>query len=297
MWKSYLKEYTNFLKLEKGLSKNSVAAYIADVEKLMQFAEIKGEMSNPKQVKPADIDEFLAFLYDLGLAANSQARILSGIRGFFNYFVKERLIDSNPAELIEMPSLSRKLPEVLSLEEIDAMIATIDLSLDEGHRNVAILETLYGCGLRVTELTELRLSMYYPEEGFIRVIGKGNKERLVPMGSVAIRCINLYILNNRKQVPVKKGSEDFIFLNRRGAKLTRVMIFYIIKNAANAAGIKKTISPHSFRHSFATHLVENGADLRAVQEMLGHSSITTTEIYTHLSRKFLKSVVDKYHPR
>ncbi len=297
MWKSYLKEYTNFLKLEKGLSKNSVAAYIADIEKLMQFAEIKGEMSNPKQVKPADIDEFLAFLYDLGLAANSQARILSGIRGFFNYFVKERLIDSNPAELIEMPSLSRKLPEVLSLEEIDAMIATIDLSLDEGHRNVAILETLYGCGLRVTELTELRLSMYYPEEGFIRVIGKGNKERLVPMGSVAIRCINLYILNNRKQVPVKKGSEDFIFLNRRGAKLTRVMIFYIIKNAANAAGIKKTISPHSFRHSFATHLVENGADLRAVQEMLGHSSITTTEIYTHLSRKFLKSVVDKYHPR
>lgn len=297
MWKSYLKEYTNFLKLEKGLSKNSVAAYIADVEKLMQFAEIKGDLTNPKLVKPADIDEFLAFLYDLGLAANSQARILSGIRGFFNYFVKERMIDSNPAELIEMPSLSRKLPEVLSLEEIDAMIATIDLSLDEGHRNVAILETLYGCGLRVTELTELRLSMYYPEEGFIRVIGKGNKERLVPMGSVAIKCINLYILNNRKLVPVKKGNEDFIFLNRRGAKLTRVMIFYIIKNAALAAGVRKVISPHSFRHSFATHLVENGADLRAVQEMLGHSSITTTEIYTHLSRKFLKAVVDKYHPR
>ncbi|MDP2423982.1 MAG: site-specific tyrosine recombinase XerD [Bacteroidales bacterium] len=296
-WESYIKGFRAYLQLERSLSANSVQAYLRDVRKLQKFLEEKHQ-----DVKPEDLDidilrEFLLWLQTPGISARSQARLISGIRAFYKYLLLENLVTTNPSQLLELPRLGRQLPDTLSVEEINRLIDTIDLSTPEGERNKAILETLYGCGLRVSELTHLRISNIYFTEGFIRVIGKGSKERLVPVGSQALKQINIYLQFARAHQAVKKGSEDILFLNRHGRKLTRVMIFTIIKRLAEKAGIHKTISPHTFRHSFATHLVEGGADLRAVQEMLGHESIITTEIYTHLDRQYLRSVIMEYHPR
>lgn len=244
-----------------------------------------------------DIQEFINWINKIGLSATSQARIISGLKGFFKYLLLENIIDQSPLTYIEAPKIGRKLPEVLSIAEIDEMIATIDLSKPDGERNRAIIETLYGCGLRVSELCDLKLSHLYFNDDFIRVIGKGDKERLVPIGEITKKYITIYIENIRNTINIKKGSEDILFINRRGSALSRVMIFNIVKDLAQRAGIKKDVSPHTFRHSFATHLVEGGADLRAVQEMLGHESITTTEIYTHLDRKYLREMLQVHHPR
>ena len=266
-----------------------------DVSKLKSFAEMKG--LGPTEITAKHFQEFLAWVHDIGLSAGTQARMISGIKGFYNYLVLENSLKENPIELIESPKLGRKLPDTLSIEEINQLVSAIDLSTPEGTRNKAILETLYSCGLRVSELVNLKLSMYYPEEGYIRVVGKGDKERLVPIGKEAIKCIEMYVNHDRIHRVIQPECADYIFLNRRGRNLTRVMIFTIIKRLTKEAGIKKQVSPHTFRHSFATHLVEAGADLRAVQEMLGHESITTTEIYTHLDRDYLRSEILSYHPR
>ena len=249
------------------------------------------------QLSLTDLQGFLAFLNDLGLESSSQARILSGIKAFYRFLLLEGMVAESPAELLEMPRLRRKLPEVLHVEEINNMLRSIDLSKPEGHRNKAILETLYSCGLRVSELVELRLSNLFFDIGFIRVVGKGNKERLVPIGETAVHSIQWYIQGQRKQLKPAKGAEDYVFLSRNGRPLTRMLVFLLVKQQAELAGIQKTVSPHTFRHAFATHMVEAGADLRAVQEMLGHESITTTEIYTHLSREYLRDVVRQFHPR
>lgn len=285
-----------YLKLEKSLSKNSIEAYLRDIEKLYQFCEANGHGS-PAKLELKDLKKFIHWVNDLGMSATSQARIISGIKGFYNYLLLEEITDSNPAKLLEAPRTARKLPDTLSIEEIDQIIAAIDLSSNEGQRNKAILETLYSCGLRVSELTDLKISNLYFDMGFIRVVGKGNKERLVPIGKKAIHEIELYTKHYRNHQDIKPNNEDILFLNRRGAGLTRVMIFTIIKRLCVACGIQKTISPHTFRHSFATHLLEGGADLRAIQEMLGHESITTTEIYTHLDKDFLRSEILEFHPR
>ncbi|MFM7300057.1 MAG: site-specific tyrosine recombinase XerD, partial [Crocinitomicaceae bacterium] len=285
----------SYLKIEKGLSENSILAYSNDVEKLKEYCN--GISRVPETVNYNDLKLFIGELYDLGLSARSQARIISGIKQFFAYLVLENYISSDPSELLEQPKIGRKLPEVLTIEEIDTLIAAIDLSKDEGHRNRAILETLYSCGLRVSELVNLRFSDLYFDEGFIRVIGKGNKERLVPVSPQVEKEINLYTVNIRKHLDIKKGNEQVVFLNRRGSMLTRVMIFTIIKQLAEHVGLKKNISPHTFRHSFATHLIEGGANLRAIQEMLGHESITTTEIYTHLDQRYLRDAILNFHPR
>jgi integrase/recombinase XerD len=297
MWQSTIKGFKQFLQLEKSLSQNSIAAYEHDIEKLTHFFEINKLSPNPSEVTANNLKDFLKWITELGMTANSQARIISGIRAFYKYLLLEDEVDTDPTELIEMPKLGRKLPVVLSVQEIDKMLAAIDLSESEGHRNKAILETLYSCGLRVTELVELKISNLFFDDEFIKVVGKGNKERLVPIGENAIKSIKLYINHHRKLIAPKHGEEDIVFLNRRGGRLSRVMIFLIIKKLAAYVGIKKKISPHTFRHSFATSLVEGGADLRAVQQMLGHESITTTEIYTHLDREYLKSVIALYHPR
>lgn len=294
-WNSSIKGFMAYAKLERGLSANSLDAYSSDIHKLAGYCI--GIEKQPDEVDLPALQQFLKTLHEVGFAARSQARLVSGIKAFYKYLLLEDLIKVNPTELLEAPKIGLRLPEVLSKEEVDRIIAAIDLSKPEGTRNKAILETLYSCGLRVSELVGLRLSNFYPEEGFFRVIGKGNKERLVPVGYSALKYIKVYLDQIRRHQPVDSKSEDILFLNRRGRQLTRVMIFHIVKETCAKAGISKNISPHSFRHSFATHLIEGGADLRAIQEMLGHQSITTTEIYTHLDRDYLRAAIMDFHPR
>ena len=296
MWQAYKKGYKAFLQLEKSLSDNSVEAYLHDIEKLTTWIQQTEHLKTPQQIELKDLENFIRWISELGMTPGSQARIISGLRSFFKYCIQEQIITSSPAMLLESPKLKRSLPDVLSFEEISAMINCIDLSKSEGGRNKAIIETLYSCGLRVTEAVNLRISCLHLDLGFIRVIGKGDKERLIPIGTDAAKYIEIYKNDIRIHLSIKPGNEDILFLNRRGAKLSRVMIFLIIKELARLAEIKKTISPHTLRHSFATHLVEGGADLRAVQEMLGHESITTTEIYTHLDREYLRSTLQQFHP-
>jgi integrase/recombinase XerD len=296
MWEAYKKGYKSYLQLEKSLSDNSVDAYMLDVEKFTQFLLHVNSMKTPAEIELKDLQHFIKWITELGISVKSQARIISGMRSFYKYCVIENIVRKDPTVLLEAPKLQRKLPDVLSIEEIESIIAQIDLSKAEGGRNKAILETLYSCGLRVTELINLRLSCLYLDVNFIRVIGKGDKERLVPIGDSAVKYINIYKNEIRIHIPVTRGSEDILFLNRRGSKLSRVMIFLMLKDLAKKAGITKNISPHTFRHSFATHLVEGGADLRAVQEMLGHESITTTEIYTHIDREYLRETLHQFHP-
>ncbi len=296
MWDSYKKGYKAWLQLEKSLSENSVDAYLHDVQMLTDYFQLTGSMKNPDAVVLEDLEAFIKSIHALGMTNSSQARIISGIRSFFKYCLIEQVVCIDPAALLEAPKHVRKLPDVLSFEEIEIMIAAIDLSRPEGERNKAIIETMYSCGLRVSELVNLKISETYLDVGFIKVTGKGDKQRLVPIGRDAIKCIGIYKSMIRNHIPIKNGEEDILFLNRRGARLTRVMIFLILKSLAKKAGITKNISPHTFRHSFATHLVEGGADLRAVQEMLGHESITTTEIYTHLDREFLRTTLHQFHP-
>ena len=296
-WNIYLKGFKAYLQLEKSLSANSIEAYIRDMEKFIQFLEIHELSLSPSEIKLTHLQKFIKWINELGMAAQSQARIISGIRAFYKYLLLENEVNDDPTVLVDPPRLSRKLPDPLSIIEIDRLIASIDLSKPEGERNKAMLEMLYGSGLRVSELVGLKLSNYFSEIGFLKVTGKGDKERLVPVGEVAKKQLNIYINSYRNFLNIKPGNEDIIFLNRYGRKLTRVMIFTIIKDLAKKAGIKKNISPHTFRHSFATHLIEGGADLRAVQEMLGHESITTTEIYTHLDRDYLREAIISHHPR
>jgi integrase/recombinase XerD len=296
-WESYIKGYKAYLQLEKSLSANSVEAYTNDIRKLTQYFEATQTDIPPAKVEQQHLRDFIAWINKMGLEVRSQARIISGIKGFFNYLILENEITVNPAALIESPRMNRKLPQVLTIQEIDRITGAIDMSKPEGHRNRAMLETLYGCGLRVSELVNLRISDLFFNEGFIRVIGKGNKERLIPIGQTAMKFIRIYHQQTRNQLDISKEAADILFLNNRGNKITRVMVFIIIRNLAEKCGIKKTISPHTFRHSFATHLVEGGADLRAVQEMLGHESITTTEIYTHLDREYLRETIISHHPR
>jgi integrase/recombinase XerD len=288
MWESYKKGYKAWLQLERSLSDNSVEAYLHDIDKLTQYLQSTGDLKAPDTVALKDLQSFLHWIATLGLNASSQARILSGIRSFYKYCFIEQIIRQDPTTLLESPKLKRALPDVLSPDEIEKIIEQIDLSKPEGHRNKAILETMYSCGLRVSEVVNLRISCLYFDVGYIRVIGKGDKERLVPVGRVAIREIGIYQQQIRTHIAIRPGHEDILFLNRRGSRLSRVMIFLLLKDLVKQAGITKNISPHTFRHSFATHLVEGGADLRAVQEMLGHESITTTEIYTHQDREFLR---------
>lgn len=296
-WRSAIKGFQAYLKLEKGLSDNSIEAYSRDIDKLQQFADSRSNSLKPDAFTLNDLRQFINWVNELGMIPSSQARILSGIKSFYKYLLAEDVIKNNPAELLESPKKMRKLPDTLSYQDINKLIEAIDLSKADGTRNKAIIEVLYSCGLRVSELTELKLSNLYLEIEFVKVIGKGNKERLVPIGGEAIKALKLWIEHNRVHIPIKKGEEDMVFLNRRGSRLSRVYIFMLIKQLAEMAGIKKSISPHTLRHSFATHLVEGGADLRAVQEMLGHESITTTEIYTHLDREYLKETIISYHPR
>jgi integrase/recombinase XerD len=291
----YIKQFVAYLKIEKGLAENSIFAYQRDVQKLLSFCD--DEKKDVLDIKYVDLNLFVGMLYDLGLSPRSQARIISGIKQFYGYLLLDNILKTDPSESLEMPKLGRKLPEVLSIEEIDKLISAIDMSKAEGHRNKAILETLYSCGLRVSELVNLKFSDLFFEEGFIRVIGKGNKQRLVPSSPSAEKEINFYKTSTRNHLNVAKGSENIVFLNRRGAQLTREMIFTIIKNLSKEIGLTKNVSPHTFRHSFATHLLEGGANLRAIQEMLGHESITTTEIYTHLDQSFLKEAILSFHPR
>lgn len=296
MWQPYKKSYKAYLQLEKSLSDNSVEAYMRDLEKLTQYLQAENNMKTPADIVLKDLQQFIQGIAKMGINATSQARIISGIKSFFKYCLIENIIIKDPSVLLEAPKLKRALPDVLSFDEIEKIIAAIDMSTPDGTRNRAILETMYSCGLRVSETVNLKLSNLYPDIGFVRVIGKGDKERLVPVGSDAIKHIKIYKENIRNHITPKKNNEDIVFLNRFGSGLSRVMIFYIIKDLAKKAGITKSISPHTFRHSFATHLVEGGADLRAVQEMLGHESITTTEIYTHLDRDYLRSTLNQFHP-
>ncbi|GLU53224.1 site-specific tyrosine recombinase XerD [Dyadobacter frigoris] len=297
MWQSYIKHFKNYLRLERSFSDNSVQAYVRDVEKLAEYIELAAINVSPAETKEEHLLAFLKYLSELGLTAHSQARMLSGIKAFYKYLLLENEITEDPTELIEAPRLPRKLPDVLSYDEIEQMLNAIDHSTPEGTRNRAIIEVLYSSGLRVSELIGLQLTFCYFDIGFIRILGKGDKVRLVPIGKEAIKYVELYLEHVRKEIEVKKDSEDIVFLNRRGGQLSRVMVFLIIKDVAEKAGIAKNVSPHTFRHSFATHLIEGGASLRAVQEMLGHESITTTEIYTHLDRDYLRQIITEFHPR
>ena len=296
MWEPYKKGFKAWLQLEKSLSENSVDAYLRDIDKLTQYLQLKKSLKTPSELYLKDLQSFIRFSAELGMNSASQARIISGIRSFYKYCLLENITLQDPTILLEAPKLKRVLPDVLSFDEIERMIGQIDLSRPDGGRNKAILETMYSCGLRVTELVNLKISQLYLDVGFIRVIGKGDKERLVPIGKSAIKFIQIYKNQIRVHLEVKPGNEDILFLNNRGSRMSRVMIFYIVKSLAKKSGIRKNISPHTFRHSFATHLVEGGADLRAVQEMLGHASITTTEIYTHLDREFLRKTLQEFHP-
>jgi integrase/recombinase XerD len=296
-WQSAIKGFQNYLKLEKSLSGNSIEAYSRDIGRLREYAEIQLPILKPDNIVLSDLRQFIVWINELGMIPSTQARILSGIKAFYKFMLIEDMVNADPSELLESPKIQRKLPDTLSYDEINQLIAAIDLSKPDGSRNKAIIEMLYSCGLRVSELTELKLSNLYLDIEFIKVVGKGNKERLVPISNTAIKALQLWLDFGRVHTPVKKGEEDMVFLNRRGSRLTRVFIFMLIKQLADTIGLKKKISPHTFRHSFATHLIEGGADLRAVQEMLGHESITTTEIYTHLDRDYLKSTIIQYHPR
>lgn len=292
-----IKRFLIYLRLEQSLSDNSVEAYMHDIELLMQYLESTNHSKLLKDINQENIENFLAYLYNLGLSANSQARILSGIKKFYAYLLQEKLVNENPTLLISSPSIGRHIPDVLSYEEICSLIDSIDLSLPFGHRNKAIIEIMYGCGLRVSEVTSLKISNIYVEDEFIRIFGKGDKERLIPISQSIIKTLNLYIDGERKFQNINPKHTDTLFINRRGSGLSRQMVFLIIKDLAEKAGIKKNIGPHTIRHSFATHLLEGGADLRAVQQMLGHSSISTTEIYTHISDQYLREVITLFHPR
>jgi integrase/recombinase XerD len=294
-WESTILGFKNYLTIERSLSTNSVDAYIRDVKKLADFAREKEKTE--LEIKKSDLSEFIYNISKSGVATRSQSRIISGIKAFYKYLIMEDYITVDPTELLESPKIGMKLPDTLSVKEIDKLIAAIDLSKAEGERNRAILEVLYSCGLRVTELITLKLSNVSFVEGFIKVVGKGNKERLAPIGNIALKYLNIYVNEVRNHQKIQKGHEDIIFLNRRGKQLTRVMIFTIIKQLVEKIGLKKNISPHTFRHSFATHLIQGGADLRAVQEMLGHESITTTEIYTHIDKEYLRDAIITFHPR
>ena len=297
-WDTLVRQFANYLRLERSLSDNSIQAYVRDVAKLKQFVDISNLEVNPLRITTGHIQNFLQYIAgNLEMSAYSQSRILSGIKSFYAFLVYEEIMDHNPAELIDSPKLGRKLPDVLNVYEIEEILDAIDMSKPEGGRNRAMLEMLYSSGLRVSELINLKMNQVYFDIGFLRILGKGNKERLVPIGKSALKYLQSYIEEIRCHVKVHSGHENFVFLNRRGKGLTRVMIFTIIKELVKIAGIEKTVSPHTFRHSFATHLVEGGADLRAVQEMLGHESITTTEIYTHLDREYLKQIIEEFHPR
>ncbi len=296
MWEPYKKGYKAWLQLERSLSGNSIEAYLRDVDKFTTYLQAASSPKAPDAVELKDLQAFLVWIAGMELNAATHSRILSGIRSFYKYCLIEQIVKVDPTTLLESPKLKRALPDTLSFDEIEAIIGCIDLSKPEGGRNKSILETMYSCGLRVSEVVNLRISCLYLDAGYIRVLGKGDKERLVPIGEAAIKYIRIYLHDIRIHVPQKPGSEDIVFLNRRGSKLTRVMIFLLLKDLVRQAGITKRISPHTFRHSFATHLVEGGADLRAVQEMLGHESITTTEIYTHLDREYLRETLHRYHP-
>jgi len=297
LWRSYIRGFKAYLQLERSLSAHSVNAYLNDIEKLSQYFESINASPQLTEVKTDQIKSFISWISSLGMEASTQARIISGLKAFFSYLMIENVILNDPMALIEAPRLTRKLPDTINIHEINELIAAIDASKPEGMRNKAIIEVLYGCGLRVSELTDLKISNLYPQLEFIKVVGKGNKERLVPIGGIALNLLSIYINEVRVHANIKKGNEDYIFLNRFGAKLSRISIFNLIKSLAETIGLKKTISPHTLRHSFATHLIEGGADLRAVQEMLGHSSITTTEIYTHIDRDYLREVITQFHPR
>lgn len=296
-WNTYYTRFKQYLLLEKSLSKNSIEAYADDIKKLEIYSESFLNHQSPDKFSYKQLSKFIEWIGSLTFSPPTQARIVSGIKAFYKFLVIESDIKSSPAELLETPKLTRKIPVYLSVEEIDEMMNCVDRSTPEGERNMSMLETLYSCGLRVSELVNLKISNLHLKEDYIQIIGKGNKERLIPIGENAKKLILNYMKKVRVHSPLKKGNEDFVYLNRRGAKLSRVMVFYIIKDLAEKAGIKKVLSPHTFRHSFATHLVEGGADLRAVQEMLGHESITTTEIYTHIDRQFLRDNILSYHPR
>lgn len=296
MWEAYKNGYKAWLQLEKSLADNSVQAYLHDIDKLTEFLLLESDQKSPKDLSLKDLEKFIEWIHKLGMTATSQARIISGLRSFYKYCLLEQISDTDPTVLLEAPKIRRALPDTLAFEEIEKIIGAIDLSTDEGGRNKAIFETMYSCGLRVSEVVNLKISCLYMDVGFIKVIGKGDKQRLVPIGSDAIRYINIYRNNIRNKIKIASGQEDILFLNRRGRGLSRVMIFLILKDLVQKAGIRKNVSPHTFRHSFATHLVEGGADLRAVQEMLGHESITTTEIYTHLDRDYLRSTLQQFHP-
>ncbi|HRJ30360.1 MAG TPA: site-specific tyrosine recombinase XerD [Cyclobacteriaceae bacterium] len=297
MWELHIKHFGHYLKLERSLSENSISAYVHDVELLKQYVELNKLKVTPLTITPKHVQFFLQYINELGMSAYSQARILSGIKGFYKYLMFEELIEKDPTELIEGPKIGRKLPDTLNVVEIEQLLEAIDMSKPEGARSRAMLEVLYSSGLRVSELVELKINNIYFDVGFLRVIGKGNKERLVPLGRSAMKHLKIYLEEDRVHVAVKKGFEAYVFLNRFGRKISRVSVFTMIKGLAEQIGLKKTISPHTFRHSFATHLIEGGADLRAVQEMLGHESITTTEIYTHLDRDYLRQVITEFHPR
>jgi len=296
MWEPYKKGYKAWLQLEKSLAENSTEAYLRDIEKFTQYLQHKSQLKSPSEIELIDLQYFITWIGELGLSPTSQARIISGIRSFYKYCLIEKIVQNDPATLLETPKLKRALPDVLNFEEIELIISQIDLSKPEGTRNKAILEIMYSCGLRVSEVVNLKISQLYLDVGFIRVLGKGDKERLVPIGKSAIKHIKIYLENIRVHIIVVPGHEDIVFLNKRGSKLSRVMIFLLLKDLVKKTNISKNISPHTFRHSFATHLIEGGADLRAVQEMLGHESITTTEIYTHLDREFLRDTLNRFHP-
>jgi len=296
-WQIHIRGYKSFLKLEKSLSDNTVEAYVRDITKLATYANELDLVVGPESITLDHLKDFIVHINKSKISERTQARIISGIKGFYKYLIIENILQHDPTEMLESPRLGRKLPDTLSLQEIDNLISAIDLSTPEGQRNKAMLETLYSCGLRVSELISLQISNYYRNSGFIKITGKGNKERLVPIGGTAMKYIDIYLQEIRIHLDIKKEFQDIMFLNRRGRKLSRVMIFTIIKNLATKCGLEKNISPHTFRHSFATHLVEGGADLRAVQEMLGHESITTTEIYTHLDREYLREAILSFHPR
>lgn len=296
-WNVYLEEFGDYLRLERSLTQNSLLAYVSDVEKLQQYADLEGWSESPLEITQDRLLQFIAYIYDLGMSAPSQARILAGVKAFYKFLLYRDLIEDDPSVLIEGPKIQQKLPDTLAFYEIEQILAAIDLSTPEGVRNRAIIETLYSSGMRVSELTELRLTSLFADIGFLRVLGKGNKERIVPIGKDALKYIQLYTQHVRVHLDIQPGSENYIFLNRRGTKLSRVMIFNIVKDATARAGIQKKVSPHTFRHSFAAHLIEGGANLRAVQDMLGHVSITTTEIYTHLDRDYLRQVITDCHPR
>ena len=296
-WKNNINGFRSYLMLERNLSENSIESYERDVNKLVEFLEMNDKKVSVKKINTCDLTDFIRWIAEIGMSASTQARILSGIKAFFKYLILEDVISSDPSNLIEGPKKGLKLPDTLSTEEIDQIINAIDLSHPLGQRNKAIIETLYGCGLRVSELINLKLSNWYKKDGFIKVIGKGNKERLIPIGNITSKILKIYVKEVRCNINIQKGQEDYIFLSKRGMHLSRVSIFNIVKEIAEKTQIKKNISPHTFRHSFATELIERGANLRAVQEMLGHESITTTQLYTHITREFLRESIISHHPR